>query len=514
MNCKRHAVVCAVVWAALVLATSARGATIGLKIARVNDLPVPDGPVSSVQVAPGNTLTVEAFLAGWSPDLLRAYQLQLDPAGYTSGGAGMLVPQPGGAFIDAARLDFAFAGMSVDPADEAAVAVVDAAAPAVRWGAALFDKAASIPDTGEVYLATLELEVSADAAGTFTLGLDAGGTFLRDGATPPGAILPLNLAAATIVVEAACAVAADCGDVDGDSVRDDACSWYACSGGACDVVAKTTQADLGGFNGACPPDTACDGNDRFHALNCFSDLTTQGAPGYPCEPSPPAALNVDAGGPASCALDGVCDGNDAFHALNCFENDWFDGSIGYQCTCPGAPAALLPPPVAATEHTGLILKGPAVAAPGEIVEVEVYLQDALTALRGYQLHLQARTGKAGVLQLLDIGVDRARPDYAFATVPGAWSAFNRDVAQMVVGMDAPEGRPVPAGAYLATFTYRIPKDAAGTFAIEVLHDPAGESREQRTFLFGESARLIAIGPLTAATITVSGSEPPTRSRNP
>jgi hypothetical protein len=305
-----------------------------------------------------------------------------------------------------------------------------------------------------------------------------------------------------------------CGDADDNGIRDDACLWYDCVAEQCSSVARTTQADMGGFSGACPIDLTCDGNDRFHALNCFSNLSTTGAIGYPCEPSPPFAVNVDGGSPSSCALDGTCDGNDAFHALNCFENDWFDGSIGYQCTCPGAPAALLPPPVAATEHTGLILKGPAVAAPGEIVEVEVYLQDALTALRGYQLHLQARTGKAGVLQLLDIGVDRARPDYAFATVPGAWSAFNRDVAQMVVGMDAPEGRPVPAGAYLATFTYRIPKDAAGTFAIEVLHDPAGESREQRTFLFGESARLIAIGPLTAATITVSGSEPPTRSRNP
>ena len=86
--------------------------------------------------------------------------------------------------------------------------------------------------------------------------------------------------------------------------------------------------------GTCDVDGVADGNDRFHALNCFAN-TNFGGPGpYPCEPDSPHALNVDAGSYASCILDGVCDGNDAFHALNSFANVNFGFPGGYPCTCP------------------------------------------------------------------------------------------------------------------------------------------------------------------------------------
>ena len=78
----------------------------------------------------------------------------------------------------------------------------------------------------------------------------------------------------------------------------------------------TEGSNLGGANGACPPDAACDGNDRAHALNCFSNQNTLGDPlAYPCEQFPAAALNVDASGSTiSCVQDSVCDAIDAIHA--------------------------------------------------------------------------------------------------------------------------------------------------------------------------------------------------------
>ena len=72
--------------------------------------------------------------------------------------------------------------------------------------------------------------------------------------------------------------------------------WYDCAEGVC-VGTDIVFADVGGEFGSCPPDGVVDGHDRFHVLNCFSNIDTAGALGYPCELNPPAAYNVDAGGP-------------------------------------------------------------------------------------------------------------------------------------------------------------------------------------------------------------------------
>jgi hypothetical protein len=309
--------------------------------------------------------------------------------------------------------------------------------------------------------------------------------------------------ACPIIAVDICPPLSNCADLDGNGIRDDACAWYSCNGaGTCaPTVMKGSQADIGGAFGACPIDNTCDGSDRFHALNCFSNTNTMGTPGYPCESNTPSALNVDAGGPATCALDGTCDGNDAFHALNCFENDWFDGSLGYQCTCgpqPVTPSQPLPRLVKA----GLTLRAPDMVKPGELFAVDVHLDGGLEALRGYQLHLGALGGAMmRPLELVDISVSEMRRDYAFAGA-ATWSAFNVDTAQMVVGMDAPQGVAVRAGAYLATFTYRVPIDATGTFTIEVRYDDSTPTTTERTFLFGKYAGLLDVHSTTAAQVTV------------
>jgi hypothetical protein len=309
----------------------------------------------------------------------------------------------------------------------------------------------------------------------------------------------------------------DCGDVNNDSLRDDPCAWYACTAGECSDIPRGTgnqgqfgQADMGGAFGNCLIDGVADGNDVFHALRCFSNQDFRGAPGYPCEdnapppPQVPQAFNVDAGSNASCGLDGACDGNDAFHALRSFSNTNFVGGPGYPCTCSG-PAPSHADPVEPGEWTGLTLRAPRAARPGDLVDVDVYVDDDLKALTGYQLHIGASGGNSAPLELVDISVDTERGEYVYAGVEGTWSAYNRSIGQMVVGMNTLEGTPARAEAYLATFTYRVPKGASGTYVVEVLHGPSASPTENRTFLFGYSSG--PIGLRAAAPVAVEVSDP-------
>jgi hypothetical protein len=274
----------------------------------------------------------------------------------------------------------------------------------------------------------------------------------------------------------ACDAVMDCADVDGDGIRDDKCTWWACDAGTC-LDTAVQFADLGGAFGGCQPDGTADGNDRFHALTCFSNMNTTGNPGYPCEDSPPWAYNVDAGGSfGDCDPDGICDGNDAFHAINAFQ-----GST--TCSCPSGPAPAMPqvPSVIAAASVQLQLTRESLR-PGEGVEVEVFLVDPLDDLRGYQLHLGVSGGKSGTLELIDIAVDD-RKDAAYSGFAN-WQAFNVQTAQMVAGLDD-AGVATVTGAYLATFTFTASPDASGAFTIELLHDD--QDRSHRTFLFPTAA---------------------------
>jgi outer membrane protein assembly factor BamB len=298
----------------------------------------------------------------------------------------------------------------------------------------------------------------------------------------------------------ACAALSDCSDGDGDGIRDDNCVWWSCAAGHC-AGSEIVFADLGGFSGACPPDGTADINDRFHALNCFSDVNTSGASGYPCEEAPPAAFNGDAGGAfGDCDPDGVCDGHDAFHALNAFQ-----GTTTCSCLDTAGPG---PAPARPSAKRELVVEGRAAILlkprderirSGGAVVVDVYLENALPDLRGYQLHLGVRGGHSGDLVLADMTI-QDRPDHVFAGL-GYWSAFNRRTAQMVAGLDS-AGVATGAQAYLASFMIRSSPDAEGTFAIELLADESDTSH--RTFLFPSPARdKITIKGAAPAIITVT-----------
>ena len=288
-----------------------------------------------------------------------------------------------------------------------------------------------------------------------------------------------------------CTTIADCADTNGDGVRDDGCVWWACDDNVC-INEAIVFADMGSQFGACPPDGAADGNDRFQALNCFANVEpgTPGAP-FPCEDGAPAAFNVDTGGQfGSCAPDGVCDGNDAFAALSAFEGTT-------TCTCPlGGPAPVISPSETASE-TAVIRMRPSRDSirPGELLHVDLFLDSPLKDLRGYQLHLGVDGGARGALTVADIalsgpwegrvsrstskGREKVRRAHVWNDAPH-WQAFNVDTRQLLVGRDTP-GRAV-SGGYLGTFTLRASQDATGIFVIDLLADP--QDPMQRTFFFG------------------------------
>ncbi len=314
-------------------------------------------------------------------------------------------------------------------------------------------------------------------------------------------------------------VLAGCADSNEDGIRDDNCQWWECAAGACAATA-IHFADMGGQFGSCEPDGTADGNDRFHALNCFSNTDVDVGTGYPCEPSAPFALNVDAGGPfGACLPDGVCDGNDAFHALNAFAG-------ATACACPlDGPAPQLNGkgnPVV-IDHTALrVASATHMISSGSTVAVDVIMTSAVRDLRGYQLHLEASGGRSGTLELIDIVVpadnplgssapdsphpsirhtpgDRGRKQANAPAAPPYWTAFNRVTQQMVAGRDD-NGVPTPSEARLATFIYRASDDARGTFVVEVLH----EETDHRTFLFASPYNgMIAIDHVTPARISVT-----------
>lgn len=302
-------------------------------------------------------------------------------------------------------------------------------------------------------------------------------------------------AAATGIASCGPGLAA-CADTDSDGVRDDQCMWWASTIDGCSAI-PIVFADMGGPHGACLPDGTADGHDRFHALDCFSNRNTLGQPGYQCEAAPPAAFNVDAGGAhGACSPDGVCDGNDVFHAINAFEGT---------ATC-GCPMGSGPAPVVVSKREILASAGlelvatPVRVRPRDLIEVDVYANDQLPDLRGYQLHVEASGGRSGRLELVDITV-HDRKDAAFAG-RAAWQAFNMSTQQMVAGLDSAGVKTRPS-SYLATFVFRASDDASGRFAVTLLHEESNP--EHRSFLFPTlPGDRLAIESTTAAAIVVKG----------
>ncbi|UCC30745.1 MAG: hypothetical protein JSU86_00410 [Phycisphaerales bacterium] len=179
----------------------AQDPTFSLEVIEVNSIPL-ERPVSHIQVSPGDVMMVKIFARDWSPndERMRAYQAQIDYESYTSGSQGSIRPkdyaitsevgaenQENG-FIDIANPMYAHFGA-------ATVAIVDTVTWGYRWLSVVIDpnEAVTCPKQGtKYYCGTLNLEVSDDAQGSFTMRLDEdpGASVMHDVNTM--AIAPLN----------------------------------------------------------------------------------------------------------------------------------------------------------------------------------------------------------------------------------------------------------------------------------------------------------------------------------
>jgi hypothetical protein len=202
---------------------------------------------------------------------------------------------------------------------------------------------------------------------------------------------------------------------------------------------------MGGAFGTCPPDQFANIHDRTHALSCFSGTNS-------CD-----SINIDAGGAfGGCPPDGFCNIHDANHALQSF------AGIS-TCSCPSGPAPVAP--VVQSGSGSLKMQsvdGP--ARPGDTIKVRA-LVDASNSLHSYQLHISVSGGRQGRLELVDIMIE-SRNDDLFADRADTFEAFNVESGQMLRGLDDPMASSRGPSGYLATFVYRVSKDARGEFVVD------------------------------------------------
>jgi len=172
----------------------------------VNSVSIGKAPVGTVAVAPGDVITVKLLLRNWSPSgqKLRAYQVQLDPAGFESGTSGAIKPvghNPGNAndanaFIDMNDPDFVHKGLQSIP-------LTDSAAAGYRWLDVLINGdqgPVSAQDNKKFYCGTVRLQASPDASGTFKIAVveEPATSGLLDPGNEP--ILPVGYEALTVEV--------------------------------------------------------------------------------------------------------------------------------------------------------------------------------------------------------------------------------------------------------------------------------------------------------------------------
>ncbi len=276
----------------------------------------------------------------------------------------------------------------------------------------------------------------------------------------------------------------NCCDLNGNGIRDSACTWCDPAGACTYVDLAPTFADMGGSFGVCSPDGFSNVHDRNHALTCFSGTS-------PCED-----INVDAGGPfGDCNPDGFCNIHDANHALAAFAGT-------NACTCPPSPSPQSGAQVVAS--AGITLNASQRAArAGDTVQVRVFIDGSLPDLRSYQIETAVSGGRRGAIDLVEVSIE-TRDDHVFAGRPDdRFDAFNASNGRMLSGLTGDSGVETLKTAYLTTFTYRVSADAIGTFVVDVLHD---EAEGDQTFLIAPGDAKIAVGSTTPAVIVVAAPE--------
>lgn len=155
--------------------------TYSLEAAAINGQPLPEGPVSRIEVLPGDVITAEVYVRDWSVfgEGLVGAQAQIDTESYDSGERGTVAPvdfrekydageeNRENFFIDTAHPSYIHRRMEVLP-------LTDTRSPeGFRWLSVLIRPPGPVAeqDGKKFYVGTVRLEASDDAAGTFDIGL-------------------------------------------------------------------------------------------------------------------------------------------------------------------------------------------------------------------------------------------------------------------------------------------------------------------------------------------------------
>ncbi len=189
---------------------AAQNPTFSLEAVAVNGVKLPDGPTAKVVVSPGATIFYEVYVRDWSPagERNRAYQVQMDVDGYTSGLTGSIKPvdfakttekkeeNRANCFIDVTHPRFVFKGKDN-------FVIADTRSSGYRWMGLLThegDAIVSDQKGKKYYCGTIRMKVSDDAEGTFRPRLlpGQGNTTLRDPMSL--AILPVDIEDAIVDV--------------------------------------------------------------------------------------------------------------------------------------------------------------------------------------------------------------------------------------------------------------------------------------------------------------------------
>ncbi len=155
--------------------------TFSLEAAYINDVPIPQGPSDSIEVLPGDRITLEVYLRDWSPagQKLIACQAQINPASFSSGNKGFIEPfgyaaarlagtdNPTQCIIDLTHPKYIYQGQTTIP-------VTDTRSEGYRWLSALIDMnngPLSKQDGTKYYMGSINMLVSGNAQGEFELSL-------------------------------------------------------------------------------------------------------------------------------------------------------------------------------------------------------------------------------------------------------------------------------------------------------------------------------------------------------
>lgn len=199
----------AVIFGILTTSSLAQVPTMSLEAIAINGKPVGDQPTSRIAVFPGDIITAIVRIRDWSPDdeLLSGYQAALLPISFASGKSGFIEPvqyealqksgaeNPDNSFVDDRHPQYIHSGLKT-------LSLADTRSEGYRWMSVVLQGAGpkSAQDGKRFYGATIKLEVSVNAHGTFSLELDSDNDYsgLRNANASP--ILPVNFEALTIKV--------------------------------------------------------------------------------------------------------------------------------------------------------------------------------------------------------------------------------------------------------------------------------------------------------------------------